>query len=66
MQWPPTRPGRKPRKFHLVPAAFSTSTVSMPIFSKMMASSLTKAMLRSRCVFSITLAASATLIDEAR
>ena len=25
MQWPPTRPGRKGRKFHLVPAASSTS-----------------------------------------
>ena len=30
MQWPPTRPGLKFRKFHFVPAAFSTSSVSMP------------------------------------
>ena len=26
MQWPPTRPGRNGRKFHLVPAASSTSS----------------------------------------
>ena len=32
----------------------------------MMASSLTKAMLRSRCVFSITFAASASRVDPAR
>ena len=31
MQWPPTRPGRNGRKFHLVPAASSTSVVSMPM-----------------------------------
>ena len=30
MQWPPTRPGLKGRKFHFVPAAFNTSSVSMP------------------------------------
>ena len=66
MQCPPTRPGRNGRKFHLVPAASSTSLVSMPSRSKMMASSLTKAMFRSRCVFSITFAASATWIEDAR
>ena len=66
MQCPPTRPGRNGRKFHFVPAALSTSFVSRPSLSKMIASSLTKAMLRSRWVFSITLAASATRIDEAR
>ena len=27
MQWPPTRPGVKPKKFHFVPAAASTSRV---------------------------------------
>ncbi len=36
MQWPPTRPGRKGRKFHLLPAACSTAWVSMPILLKMM------------------------------
>ena len=30
MQWPPTSPGRKGRKFHLVAAASSTLSVSMP------------------------------------
>ena len=66
MQWPPTSPGRNGRKFHLVPAASSTSVVSMPILVKMRESSLTKAMLMSRCEFSITLAASATRIVGAR
>ncbi len=66
MQWPPTRPGRKGRKFHLVPAASSTSRVSMPSRSKISASSFIRAMFRSRWVFSMTLAASATLIDAAR
>ena len=60
MQWPPTRPGRNGRKFHLVPAAASTASVSMPMRLKMMANSLIRAMFRSRWVFSITLAASAT------
>ena len=36
----------------------------MPMRSKMSASSFISAMLRSRCVFSITLAASATLMLE--
>src|SRR5690554_5200455 len=62
MQWPPTRPGRNGRKFHLVPAASSTSRVSMPRRLNRIARSLTRAMLRSRWVFSITLAASATLM----
>ena len=62
MQWPPTRPGRNGRKFHFVPAASSTSSVSMPMRWKMIDSSFISAMLRSRCVFSITLAASATLM----
>jgi hypothetical protein len=31
MQCPPTSPGRKGRKFHLVPAAFNTAFVSIPI-----------------------------------
>ena len=60
MQCPPTSPGLKGRKFHFVPAASSTSLVSMPISRKILASSFTKAMLRSRWLFSITFAASAT------
>ena len=39
-------------------------SVSMPSRSKMIASSFISAMLRSRCVFSITFAASATLMLE--
>ena len=54
------------RKFHLVRAAASTSPVSMCSTSKIADSSFMKAMLRSRCEFSITFAASATLIDGAR
>lgn len=60
MQWPPTRPGLKGRKFHLVPAAASTSWVSMSRRWKMSANSFIMAMLTSRWVFSITFAASAT------
>ncbi|MNP64297.1 hypothetical protein D3C76_1597810 [compost metagenome] len=65
MQCPPTRPGLNFRKFHLVPAASRTSSVSMPMRSKISASSFMRAMFKSRWVFSITLAASATLIDAA-
>jgi hypothetical protein len=43
----------------------STALVSIPILLKMMDSSFIKAILMSRCEFSITLAASATLIDSA-
>ena len=50
----------------MVPAASSTSIVSMPMRWKISASSFISAMLRSRCVFSMTLAASATLMLEAR
>ena len=63
MQWPPTRPGVNRRKFHLVAAAANTSRVGMPSRSKIIASSFISAMLRSRCVFSMTLAASATSIE---
>ena len=48
-----------------MPAAFSTSSVSMPSRLKISASSLISAMLMSRCVFSITFAASATFRLEA-
>jgi len=51
IQWPPTKPGLKLRKFHLVAAALRTSLVSIPMRSKMRASSLTKAMLISLCEF---------------
>ena len=62
MQCPPTKPGRKGKKFHLLPAASKTSSVSIPKRLKIKANSLIKAILTSRCVFSMTLAASATLI----
>ena len=39
--------------------------LAIPILLKIRASSLTNAMLMSRCAFSITFAASATLIDAA-
>ena len=64
MQWPPTSPGRNGKKFHLVPAARSTSRVSRSSLSKICDSSFISAMFRSRWVFSMTLAASATRIDE--
>ena len=65
MQCPPTSPGRKGRKFHFVPAAINTSSVLMFNLLKIIASSLINAIFTSRCVFSITLAASATLIELA-
>ncbi|CAB3745231.1 hypothetical protein LMG1860_06266 [Achromobacter denitrificans] len=49
----------------MVPAACSTASVSMPILLKIRASSLINAMFTSRCVFSITLAASATRMLDA-
>lgn len=66
MQWPPTSPGLNGRKFHFVEAASSTSIVSIPMRVNIFESSLTKAMFMSRCEFSITFAASATLIEGAR
>ena len=66
MQCPPTSPGLKGKKFHLVPAAASTSPVSMLSLSKINASSLMKLMLTSRWAFSIAFAASATLMLGAR
>ena len=41
MQWPPTSPGLNGRKFHFVPAASSTSSVSIPILWNIIASSFT-------------------------
>ena len=66
MQCPPTKPGLKGRKFHLVPAASKTALVSISNILKIFASSFTKAILISRCEFSITLAASATLMVGAK
>ncbi len=58
MQCPPTRPGSKGRKFHLVRAAASTSQIDKSILPKICATSFMKAMLMSRWAFSMTLAAS--------
>ena len=63
MQWPPTRPGLNGKKFHLLPAASRTSWVSMSIRLNRTESSFINAMFRSRWVFSMTLAASATRIE---
>ena len=62
MQCPPTRPGLKGKKFHLLPAASKTASVSILSFLKSIDSSFIKAIFKSRWVFSITLAASATFI----
>ena len=66
MQWPPTNPGLKLRKFHFVAAAAKTSLVSIPINLNIFANSLTNAIFKSRWEFSITFAASATFILLAR
>src|SRR5699024_7759109 len=66
MQCPPTNPGLKFKKFHLVPAASSTSFVLISILLNTMDNSFMKAILISRCAFSITFAASATLMLGAR
>ena len=67
MQWPPTRPGWNGRKFHLVPAAVEhVPDRQMPSLAKICVISFMKAMLMSRWAFSITLAASAALIEAAR
>ena len=66
MQCPPTKPGKNFKKFHLVPAASKTSYVLIFILLKMIDNSFINAMFTSRCVFSIILAASATLMLEAR
>ena len=65
MQWPPTSPGTNLRKFHFVEAAFKTENVFISNLSKIIFNSLIKAILISLCVFSIILAASATLIFSA-
>ena len=51
MQCPPTSPGRNGKKFHFVPAAYKTASVSIPTFSKITANSLIKAIFTSLCIF---------------
>ena len=62
MQWPPSPgPGRKGMKPKgLVAAASMTSQTSMPMRSQSIASSLTRAMLTLRKMFSSSLVSSAT------
>src|SRR5699024_11348182 len=62
---PPTKPGVKFKKFHFVFAASRTAFVSMSILLKTIDNSFIKAILISRCEFSMTLEASATLMDSA-
>ena len=57
----PTIPGSKRIKFHFVDAASKTSYVFIPSLLNIIENSLTRAILRSRCIFSITFAASAVL-----
>ena len=59
MQWPPTKPGLKSKKFHLVAAALRISFVFKFNLSKIIDNSLIKPTLISRWQFSITFAASA-------
>ena len=68
MQWPPSPgPGLKRMKPKgLVAAASSTSQTSMPMRSKTILSSLTRAMLTARKMFSISLVASAARAEETR
>ena len=60
MQCPPTKPGVNGMKFHLLFAASKTALVSIFNLLKSIDSSLIKAIFKSRWVFSITFAASAT------
>ena len=66
MQWPPTNPGLKLRKFHLVEAASKTWFVLIFSLLNKIDNSLIREIFKSLWVFSITFAASATLIDLAR
>ena len=62
MQWPPTRPGLKFKKFHLVEAALRTEFKFILSLLNMFPISFTKAIFISLWAFSITLADSATAI----
>ena len=63
MQCPLTSPGVNWQKFHFVPAAAMTSIVSMSRLWQIAENSFMSAMFTSRWVFSMILAASATLIE---
>ena len=65
MQCPPTNPGEYLIKFHFVLAASMTDCVLIFNLLKIIDNSLNKAIFKSLCVFSITFAASATLILSA-
>ena len=65
IQWPPTIPGVNFIKFHLVAAAAITSFVLMPIEVYNWCISFISAIFTSLWIFSVTFAASATLIDDA-
>ena len=65
MQCPPTKPGEYLWKFHFVDAALITSFVSIFNLEQIIDNSLAKAIFKSLWVFSITFAASATIIDGA-
>ena len=62
---PADKPRLKCEKFHFVFAAASTSQMDTSILEKICATSFMKAMLISRCAFSMAFAASAALIDAA-
>ena len=62
MQCPPTNPGLKFKKFHLVFAASKTSEVLIPSLEQIKLISFIKDIFISLCAFSITFDASATLM----
>ena len=64
MQWPPTSPGWNSGSSIGAAPPSSTSQIDMPSFEKIWVISFMKAMLMSRWAFSITLAASAALIER--
>ena len=65
MQWPPTKPGLKGKKFHFVDAASKTSFELISKCSRKDEYSFTIAILASLWIFSINFAASATLVEVA-
>ena len=65
MQCPPTSPGLKFKKFHLVRDSFKTSLTFNFKSLQIMENSFIKAIFTSLCVFSIIFEASALLMLEA-
>ena len=65
MQWPPTKPGVSFMKFHFVDAASMTSIVEISNEVNSWCNSFINAIFTSLWIFSVTFAASATLIDDA-